>query len=75
MEIILKVTGIDCANCAAKIENKISKIKGVTDAGVNFMTGKVFIEVDEKALSKKDEILAEVEKIISKIEPDAVIEK
>ena len=75
MEIILKVTGIACANCAAKIENKISKIKGVEDAGVNFMTGKVLIEIADKSVEKKEEILEEVKKIILKVEPDAVIEK
>ena len=29
---------IDCANCAAKVEDAIKKIDGVTDAKVNFMT-------------------------------------
>ena len=31
---------IDCANCAAKMEEKIKKIDGIEDASVNFMMQK-----------------------------------
>ena len=74
MEKILKVNGIDCANCAAKIESKISKIKKVSDASVNFMTGKVIIETETEDEKEINNILEEVIKIINKIEPDATIE-
>ncbi|MCI8965073.1 MAG: hypothetical protein HFJ43_01755 [Clostridia bacterium] len=74
MEKILKVNGIDCANCAAKIESKISKIKKVSDASVNFMTGKVMIETETEDEKEINNILEEVIKIINKIEPDATIE-
>lgn len=30
--------GLDCANCALKIENGVSKIEGVLDCSVNFVT-------------------------------------
>lgn len=74
MEKILKVNGIDCANCAAKIENKISKIKKVNEASVNFMTGKVMIETETEDIEENNIIVKEVIKIINKIEPDAIIE-
>ena len=74
MEKILKVNGIDCANCAAKMESKISKIKKVSDASVNFMTGKVMIETETEDEKEINNILEEVIKIINKIEPDATIE-
>ena len=74
MEKILKVNGIDCANCAAKIESKISKIKKVSDASVNFMTVKVMIENETEDEKEINNILEEVIKIINKIEPDATIE-
>lgn len=35
-----KLTNLDCANCAAKMENAIKKIDGVRDANVSFMTQK-----------------------------------
>jgi len=73
MEKILKVNGIDCASCAAKIEDKIGKIKKVTDASVNFMTGKVMIEADANE-ENFEKIIDEAKKIINKVEPDATIE-
>ena len=33
-----KLIDLDCANCAAKMENAIKKIDGVNDASVSFMT-------------------------------------
>ena len=36
-----KLTNLDCANCAAKMENAIKKIDGVRDANVSFMTQKM----------------------------------
>ena len=35
-----KLIDLDCANCAAKMEEAIKKIDGVTDASVSFMTQK-----------------------------------
>lgn len=75
MEKILKVNGIDCANCAAKIESKIGKIKKVTDASVNFMTGKVMVEIESEDEEEINNIMEQVIKIINKIEPDATIEE
>ncbi|MBR4226407.1 MAG: cation transporter [Candidatus Methanomethylophilaceae archaeon] len=41
MKVVLKLEGLDCANCAAKIETAVSKIKGVEDVNVVFMTQKL----------------------------------
>ena len=38
-----KLTDLDCANCAAKMENAIKKIDGVNDATVSFMAQKMTI--------------------------------
>ena len=45
-----KLTDLDCANCAAKMEDAIKKIDGVKEATVSFMTQKLTIEADESAL-------------------------
>ena len=42
-----KLIDLDCANCAAKMEEAIKKIDGVTDASVSFMTQKMMIEADD----------------------------
>ncbi len=39
---------IDCAACAAKVENAIRKVDGVKDASVNFMTQKFMLEADDE---------------------------
>ena len=41
MKVVLKLEGLDCANCASKIENSVSKIEGVSDVNVTFMTQKM----------------------------------
>lgn len=65
-----KLTNLDCANCAAKMENAIKKIDGVRDANVSFMTQKMTIEADD---SRFDEIMEEVQSVCRKVEPDCTI--
>ena len=44
-----KLEDLDCANCAAKMEEAIKKIQGVNDANVSFMTQKMMVDaVDDK---------------------------
>lgn len=64
---------LDCANCAAKIEEAVSKIDGVTSASVTFLTQKMKVELDD---AKASEIVDEIKKIVNKFEPDVtVVEK
>ena len=65
-----KLTDLDCANCAAKMEESIKKIEGVSDANVSFMTQKMTIDADE---NRFDEIMKEVVAVCRKVEPDCVI--
>ena len=65
-----KLQDLDCANCAAKMEESIKKIDGVNDAVVSFMTQKMTIDADE---NRFDEIMKEVVAVCRKVEPDCVI--
>lgn len=65
-----KLQDLDCANCAAKMEEGIKKIEGVTDATVSFMTQKLTIEADDERF---DEIMKEAAEVCKKIEPDCQI--
>ncbi|MCR4615673.1 MAG: heavy-metal-associated domain-containing protein [Clostridiales bacterium] len=69
MKKIFKLEDLDCANCAAKMEEKINKIDGVKSASVSFVTQKMTIETDDDI----DEIMKKVVKICKKIEPDMSI--
>lgn len=65
-----KLQDLDCANCAAKMEENIKKINGVNDANVSFMTQKMTIDADDE---KFDQIMQEVIKVCAKVEPDCKI--
>ena len=58
---------VDCANCAAKMEEAIKKIDGVNGATVSFMTQKLTLDADD---ARFDEILQEVISTAKRIEPD-----
>ena len=66
-----KLIDLDCANCAAKMEEGIKKISGVKDAIVSFMTQKLVLEADD---DRFDEIMKEVVAVCAKVEPDCKIE-
>ena len=60
--ITLPITGMTCANCAANIERALNKkVKGVTQASVNFATERAAIDFVPDAVSV-DEIVAAIEK-------------
>ena len=64
------VVDVDCANCAAKMEEAIKKLDGVNDASVNFMMQKMTIDAED---SRFDEIMKEVVTVCAKVEPDCKI--
>jgi Cd2+/Zn2+-exporting ATPase len=49
MTKIIRFKGLCCANCAAKLEKKINKIKGV-EATMSFVAGKILLELDNEDL-------------------------
>ena len=65
-----KLEDLDCANCAAKMEEAIKKISGVNDANVSFMAQKMTIDAADE---KFDEIMKEVVAVCAKVEPDCRI--
>lgn len=70
MKKVFKLSEVDCANCAAKMQAEIEKLPGVNMASVNFLLQKLTIDADEERL---EEILNEAAKICRKIEPDCEI--
>ncbi len=72
MKNTFKLEGLDCANCAAKMEAAIKKLDGVSNATVNFMTAKMVVEAED---DKMPGVLEAAERIIKKIEPDVRLKK
>ena len=65
-----KLRDLDCANCAAKMENAINQLDGVNSARVSFMTQKLTLDADD---ARFDSILDAAAAVCSKIEPDCEI--
>ena len=67
MKNVFKLEGLDCAHCAAKIEERVTKLEGVKSVVINFMTTKMTLEsVDDNI----EEIIENVKKLINEVEPD-----
>lgn len=70
MRKVFKLQDLDCANCAAKMEDAINKIEGVEKATMSFMAQKLTITAED---NRFNEIMDEVERVCSRVEPDMVI--
>lgn len=69
MTKLFKLDEIDCAVCAAKAEKKVSKIKGISSAAIDFMSQRLCIETDNYT----DELLEEIKSEINKVESDCEV--
>ncbi|MEN8433254.1 heavy metal translocating P-type ATPase [Clostridium septicum] len=69
--IKLFLEGLTCANCGNKIEDKVNKIKGVSEANLNFSTSTLIIEINGEELREK--IIKEIKEIVRKLEPDVKV--
>lgn len=72
MKKAFRLVGLDCANCAAKIEAEVQKIPGITAASVNFMTTKMTLEAEREAMPA---IVEQATAIVKKLEPDVEVVK
>lgn len=70
MKKVFKMRDLDCANCAAQMEDAINKIQGVNKATISFMTQKMTLDAEDERF---DDILKEVVKTCKKVEPDCEI--
>ena len=65
-----KMENLDCAHCAAKMEEGIGKISGVNEVSISFMTQKLVIDADD---DRFDDIMKEVQEKVSKVDPDCKV--
>lgn len=63
-----RLTGLCCANCAARMERLIEKIDTVEEATLNFMTTKLIVEMDDNAVEETEEkIMAAIAKVSKEV--------
>lgn len=72
MKAVLKLEGLDCANCAAKIENDVGKVPGVQQVSVSFMTQKMTLVADD---DRMDAVIEEASRIAKKVEGDVKVKR
>lgn len=65
-----KMENLDCAHCAAKMEDGIRKIEGVNEVSISFMTQKMSIDADDERF---EEIMEQAAKACAKVDPDCKI--
>ncbi|WP_315078019.1 heavy metal translocating P-type ATPase [uncultured Clostridium sp.] len=70
-EIKLSLKGLDCANCANKIERKVNDIEDVYEANMNFSLGKLTVKLHEN--KDKDKVFNLIKDIVNKLEPDVIV--
>ncbi len=70
MKKSFKMIDLDCANCAAKMENAISKIPGVTNVSVSVLTQKLVLEAED---DRFDQIVEEAVKCCQKVDRDCQV--
>ena len=71
MKKVYKMQDLDCANCAAKMENAINKLPQVESAVVSFLTQKMTVTYAEGV--DEEEALKQIKKCIRKVEPDCEV--
>ncbi|MGL5353962.1 MAG: heavy metal translocating P-type ATPase [Clostridium sp.] len=71
MEKKFLLDGLDCANCANKIENRINKLEGVEEATINFSTATLILNIKDGA--DYENIVNEVKAIVKKLEPGVTV--
>ena len=70
MKKSIKLEDLDCANCAAKLENAVAAIDGVQRVTVSFMAQKMILEAPD---DRFDDILKQVVKTAKKTVPEATV--
>lgn len=68
MKYRFKLNGLDCPNCASKIEEKLNNDKNIRNASVNFSKLTVSLETDLKS-----DVKNYVSDIVKSIEPDVIV--
>ena len=71
MKKVYRLQDLDCANCAAKMENAINKLPQVESSVVSFLTQKMTVTYAEGV--DEEEALKQIKKCIRKVEPDCEV--
>ncbi len=69
--IKLKLAGLDCANCARKIEDKVNQLNEVSEATLNFSTSTLVLTLNKEA--DKETVIEAIKTLVQQLEPHVVV--
>ena len=72
-EFKLSLEGLDCANCANKIEQKVNRLEEIEEANVNFSMGRMNVTMKEEL--NKEDVIDKITKIVKELEPDVDVKE
>ena len=70
MKKTFRFEDLDCANCAAKMEDAISKLDGVNKVSISFLAQKMILDADDALF---EDILHQTAKIVKKVDSDCTL--
>lgn len=70
-QVKLSLKGLDCANCANKIEKKVNSLEEINEANLNFSLGRLNLDIVEGY--SKEIVFDKVKKIVNDLEPDVIV--
>ncbi len=72
MKQVFILENLDCANCAAKMEDAIRRIEGVRYVSISFMAQRMTLEADDAVFAA---VLSAAEKAVRRVDPDCRVVK
>lgn len=69
MERMYILDELDCANCAMKIEKHVSKIKGVKECSVDFVSKRMLVDMEHEGIE------AAIRETVQAVEPDVIMRR
>ena len=70
-KIKVSLKGLDCANCANKIEAKVNELEEIKEASLNFSLGRMALSISEGI--NKEDVLNKIKKIVNDLEPHVIV--
>ena len=68
MKLKYSLKGLDCANCAQKVQERVSKLENVRECSVVFATTKMFVETDTDLFDE-----SKIVEAVKSVEPDVEV--
>lgn len=66
-KLVLELVGLDCPNCAQKINQRVSKLSNVSSSSLDFINKKLMVTAESNT------VIGDIKRIVSELEPDVEV--